>query len=145
MAAVTPAVDPAQLEAARAQNAARKRAKLIHDLRLTVHVDDRSWTFVGGDATARHADALRAARPDENWVDPVWYVLDYLVANRSAPADIVARLVFLARLQQGDQVTLDEVLDSIPLAAVIWVDHPDTLPDLADEVAFPDPPPSGGS
>lgn len=140
------AKDPQQMAALQAQAAARRRSVLINNLVMVLHVNDEEWRFDGGLATARHVDALRAARPDDPWVEPADRALSYLVNNApSAPADIVARVIFLARLQAGDKVTLDEVLDSIPAGAVIWVDLPETMPDLDDsEVAFPDSPPSGG-
>lgn len=137
--------DPQQMAALQAQAAARRRSVLINNLVMVIHVDDREWRFEGGLATARHVDALRRATPDDPWVEPADRALSYLVNNApAAPADIVARVIFLARLQQGEQVSFDEVLDSIPLGAAIWVELPEQMPDLDDEVAFPDPPPSGG-
>jgi hypothetical protein len=138
------AKDPQQMAALQAQAAARRRSVLINNLVMVVHVDDQVWRYEGGRGTARHTAALRAALRDEPWVEPVDRALNYLVVNApAAPADIVAQVVFLARLQQGERVTLDEVLDSIPSGAAIWVDLPEKMPDLDEEVAFPDPPPSG--
>lgn len=124
---------------------AKEKADTFNAYAVTVHVDGKSWRFRAGDVTARHVAMLRD-QSGKDYLDPVRYLLVF-VSRDAASIDMVAQLVFLARLQAGDRVTLDEVGDSFTAGSEVWLEFPDEqgLPGSDLEVAFPDPPVSGGA
>lgn len=129
----------------KAKALARKRAEALAQWSVTLHVGDRSWLFSAGDVTARHVGQFRRQTGSE-MVDPVTYLL-LTVTEESAPVDLVAQLVWFARVQAGDEdVTVDDVASGISMAEAVWVEfHSDPFDPGEEEVVFPDPPPSAAS
>lgn len=125
------------------QKVAKEKADAFNAYVVTIHVDGRAFRFCAGEVTARHVAMLRE-QSGRDLLDPVRYLLVF-VSRDAASIDLIAQLVFLARLQAGERVTLDEVGDSFKAGSEVWLEFPDELPPSGLEVAFPDPPDSGGS
>lgn len=133
------------------QAAARNGEHRLNSFAVTVTVDGVEHVFRAGDVTARHATLLRKATDSEK-LDPVAYLLllvDGAKLTTLVPLDVAAQLVYLARLQAGEQVSFDVVADGLRFDSDVRFTFPDgqapvELP-AEGEVAFPDPPASGGS
>jgi hypothetical protein len=140
------APDPRKLREEDQRAKAKAKAKAFNDYELNVHVGDDVYTFRGGAVTFRHTWEYRKATGSTD-VDPVMGLVLGLIGSASPPPDYAGQLVYLARLQAGETVTLDEVLDGFTMGDEIWLQYPDEAPDPGGEVvAFPDPSlPSDGS
>lgn len=137
--ATAPSYD--ELKAKDAALKAQARAKAFNEYQVRLHVDDDEWTFRAGDVTARHVGKLREATGTDK-IDPVMNAITALhicfEAESPAPVDLVAQLVFLARLQAGERVSYEIVADSITTESVVWCEFP--MAEIeAEEGTFMDP------
>lgn len=138
------APNPQQQGAADRARDAQERARRFNDQRYVIHVGDTDvWTFTVGDVTGQHViDLRRATGTDLN--DPVVTMLRVIrFFDPSPPIDSLVELIYLARLQAGDRVTLGEVAAKLTKGTVVWVELPDE--DIPDEEAILDPPGLSGS
>ena len=121
---------------------ARKRATAANRWRVVIHLEDETLTFCAGDVSARHVHLLaRASKTD--LADPVRYALVFS-ATAHPSLDAVAWLIYLARLQAGEEPSYDETVDGLTAGTEVWLDFVDgDMPEREDREAFPGPPASG--
>lgn len=138
------APDPRRLRAEQAEKRAKAKAEAFNRYEVKLHVGHEVYTFRAGDVNPLHTQMLKEAT-GTNLVDPVYYLLVY-TNDEQAPLDHVAQLVWLARLQAGEDVSYKTVATGITASLPTWVEVPEgDMPEPEGEVAFPDPPPSDGS
>lgn len=138
------APDPRKLREDDQRAKAKAKAQAFNDYELKVHVGDDVFAFRGGAVTFRHVHEFRRATGSTD-IDPVMGLILGLVGSAAPPPDYVGQLIYLARLQDGDRVDLDDVLDGFTLDNEVWLEFPETgSPDPGVEgVVFPDPPTQG--
>ncbi len=136
-------VDPTDgvvtLEMKRAK--ARARAKAFHDYVVTVYVGEDAYPFRAGDVTSHQMGKLRQ-QVQFQWHDQLLYLVSF-VGDLVQPLDLVAQLLYLARLQAGDEVTFPQVANSLSADSDYFIDFGDDMPAPPDEAVFLDPPASG--
>lgn len=133
--------DGSKAAAAKAAEAqAKVKARAFNDYEVKLHVDGDVFSFRAGDVTARHVGLLRKAI-DTEVTDPVFYALARL-AQLDPAADLVAQVVYLARLQAGESPSYDEIADTLTAGTEMWLEFPESA-DLDPGVEGPvflDPP-----
>lgn len=121
---------------------ARERARRFNRWRVAIHLGDETLTFCAGDVSARHVGLLRR-RSGTDLLDPVRYALVYSALEEPS-LDAVGWLIYLARLQAGEDPDYDATVDGLTAGAELWLDFVDgALPEREGVEVFADPPVSG--
>lgn len=142
---VAKAPNPKQVREQGEAEAARERTKQRNAFEVKAHVDDNVHTFRYGDVKPSHVRKIREAL-DSDLYDPVLRMLLYFDSSAKTVAlDKVAELVFLARLQAGDDCSFADIEDSFSASSVIWFEFPSGALGSTEGVVFDDPPASDGS
>lgn len=137
------APDPRKLREEDQRKKARAKAEAFNDYQLKIHVGDDVFSFRGGAVTFRHVAEFRRATGAVE-IDPVMGLLLGVTDSAMPPPDYVGQLIWLARLQAGERVELDDVLDGFTLDNEVWLEFPEQSPDPGEAgVVFPDPPSRG--
>ncbi len=131
------APDFAAMQAMNAEAKARAKAKAFAAFTVEIIVDGQATLFRAGSVRYSHtAEYRRQTGSTKN--DPVMYLILAVVTDESP--DEIGELLWFAKRQQGEKVTVAEVLDSLTYDQVVEVRSTGELTPPEDEgVVFPDP------